>query len=63
MAGPSMIASRTREAAGWWVRASSSCGGNDSMLRVDSQSRNYEVTASRIPIKNERVVWRMEPEK
>ena len=58
-----MIASRTREAAGWWVRASSSCGGSDSMLRVENQNRNYEATASRAPIENERIMRHVEPEK
>lgn len=33
------------------------------MLRADNQNRNYEATASRVPIKNERIVWRVEPEK
>jgi hypothetical protein len=36
--GPSMMASRTREAAGWRVSASSCCGGNDSILRGYNQS-------------------------
>lgn len=36
--GPSMMASRTREAAGWRVSASSSCDANDSILRGHDQS-------------------------
>ena len=36
--GPSMMASRTREAAGWRVSASSSCGASDSILRGHNQS-------------------------
>ena len=58
-----MIASRTREAAGWWVRVSSSCGGNDSMLHADNQNRSCKATASRAPIKNEGIMRRVELEK
>ena len=33
------------------------------MLCVNNQNRNYKATASRIPIKNEHIVWHMELEK
>jgi len=35
--GPSMMASMTREAAGWCVSATSSCGVSDSILREQNQ--------------------------
>jgi hypothetical protein len=56
--GPSMMASRTREAAGCRVSASSCCGGNDSILRGYNQSWT---TLGLGIVQHERIVRRMEP--